>query len=261
MSTDASCREGWVMRTAIVTGATSGIGYATALALAGAGYRVVACGRDPERGAALAARLHETVGGGEFTRLDLTAPEAPQALVDSAEGRTGRLDVLVNNAGEHLLADVGELADADFDRLMDINVRVPVRLTRAALPLLRGHGGGVVVNVASEAGIVAVPGQVAYNVSKAALVMFTKSLAADHAHENVRAVSVCPGTTRTPLVERAIASAPSPEDHERRLAGGRPAGRLGKPEEIASAVVYAAGDTAGFLTGSEIVIDGGYTSV
>lgn len=249
------------MRTAIVTGATSGIGHATALALAGSGHHVVACGRDPERGAALAARLEDTAGSGEFAELDLTAPEAADALVDRAARRTGRIDVLVNNAGEHLLATVEELTDADYDRLMDINLRVPVRLTRAALPLLREHGGGVVVNVASEAGIVAVPGQVAYNVSKAALVMFTKSLAADHARENVRAVSVCPGTTRTPLVERAIASAPSPEDHERALASGRPAGRLGEPEEIASAVVYAAADSAGFLTGSEIVIDGGYTSV
>jgi NAD(P)-dependent dehydrogenase (short-subunit alcohol dehydrogenase family) len=249
------------MRTAIVTGASSGIGAATALALAEAGHYVIACGRDPERGAAATAPLRRTDGGGEFIALDLTAPDAPNALVDRAAQRTGRLDVVVNNAGEHLLATLEELGDADYDRLMDVNVRVPFRLTRAALPLLRDQDGGVVVNVASEAGLVAVPGQIAYNVSKAALVMFTKSLAADHARDKVRAVSICPGTTRTPLVERAIAAAPSPEDHERALASGRPAGRLGEPEEIAAAVVYAVGENAGFLTGSEIVIDGGYTSL
>jgi NAD(P)-dependent dehydrogenase (short-subunit alcohol dehydrogenase family) len=122
-------------------------------------------------------------------------------------------------------------------------------------------GGGVVVNVSSEAGIAAVPEQVAYNVSKAALLMLTQSIAVDYADDGIRAVSICPGTTRTALVEEAIASAADPQAHESWLASARPAKRLGRPEEIAAAIVFAASDDAGYMTGSHLVIDGGYTAV
>jgi NAD(P)-dependent dehydrogenase (short-subunit alcohol dehydrogenase family) len=108
---------------------------------------------------------------------------------------------------------------------------------------------------------VAVPGQAAYNVTKAGLVMLTRSIAVDHAADGIRSVAICPGTTRTPLVERAIASAADPGAHERTLAETRPAGRLGTPEEIAAAIVFAASEQASFMTGTEIVVDGGYTAV
>jgi NAD(P)-dependent dehydrogenase (short-subunit alcohol dehydrogenase family) len=142
-----------------------------------------------------------------------------------------------------------------------VNLRVPFLLARAAIPALVAAGGGVIVNVASEAGLVAVPGQVAYNVSKAGLVMLTRSIAADHAADGVRAVSICPGTTATPLVRNAIAAAADPEAHERRLASSRPANRLGTPEEIAEAIAFAVDPAVRFMTGSELVIDGGYTAI
>jgi NAD(P)-dependent dehydrogenase (short-subunit alcohol dehydrogenase family) len=123
-----------------------------------------------------------------------------------------------------------------------------------------GDRGGVVINVASEAGLVAVPGQVAYNVTKAALIMLSRSIAVDHATAGIRAVSVCPGTTRTPLVDAAIAAADDPAAHERELEQRRPLRRLGTPEEIAAAIVFAASPGAAFMTGSELVIDGGYTA-
>ena len=144
---------------------------------------------------------------------------------------------------------------------MATNLRAAFMLARAAIPRLRDAGGGVVVNVASEAGLVAVPNQVAYNVSKAALVMLTKSIAADHAVDGIRAVSVCPGTTRTPLVEEAIHAAADPAAHEEWLASSRPARRVGPPEAIAAAIVVAAGDAAAYMTGCELVVDGGYTAV
>jgi hypothetical protein len=126
---------------------------------------------------------------------------------------------------------------------------------------MRRGGGGVIVNVSSEAGLVAIGGQALYNVSKAALVMLTKSIAVDHAADRIRAVTVCPGTTRTPLVERAIGSSPEPQETERALEASRPAGRLGDPGEVASAIVYAVSEGAAFMTGTEIVVDGGYTAV
>jgi NAD(P)-dependent dehydrogenase (short-subunit alcohol dehydrogenase family) len=248
------------MRTALVTGATSGIGRAAALALGDAGWWVLAGGRDPERGAEVAAELTKRTGG-EFAAADLAADGAAEHLVDRAVDATGRLDLAVYSAGIHFLAGVEDTDAGDYDRLMAVNLRGAVLLARAAVPAMRASGGGVIVNVSSEAGLVAVPGQVAYNVSKAGLLMLTRSIAVDHARDGIRAVSVCPGTTRTPLVEQAIQSAPDPEAHERWLASSRPAGRLGVPEEIAAAIVFVAGDQASFMTGSEIVVDGGYTAV
>jgi NAD(P)-dependent dehydrogenase (short-subunit alcohol dehydrogenase family) len=169
--------------------------------------------------------------------------------------------VLVNNAGIHFLATIEDTDPSRLDKLMEVNLRGAMLLSRAAIPVMRRSGGGVIVNVSSEAGVVAVPGQVAYNVSKAALLMLTKSIAVDHADDGIRSVSICPGTTRTPLVEAAIKSAENPEEHEDWLASSRPAKRLGTEEELARAIVFVASDAVPYMTGSEIVIDGGYTAV
>lgn len=245
------------MKTAIVTGATSGIGRAAAIALGRAGWSVMVAGRDEPRGRAVV----EALGGeADLFAVDLKEPGAPERLVDLTLERWGRLDLLVNNAGIYSRGAVADISGNDYDRLMGLNLRAAVLLAGAAVRAMRAGEGGVIVNVSSEAGIVAVPGQVLYNVSKAGLIMLTKSIAVDHAKDGIRAVTVCPGTTRTPLVEEAIASAPDPAEHERVLASSRPANRLGKPEEIASAIVYAASEEAAFLSGTEIVVDGGYTA-
>lgn len=244
-------------KAAVVTGATSGIGRAAATALAEAGWWVLANGRDEERGREVGADLGER---GEFAPGDLTTGGMPEALIERAE-RSAPLGLLVNCAGIHFLAGLSDTDPQRWDELMALNVRAAVMTARAAIPAMRTAGGGVIVNVSSEAGLVAVPGQVAYNVSKAALLMLTQSIAVDHAREGIRAVSICPGTTRTALVEDAIASAPDPQAHERWLASARPANRLGRPEEIAAAIVFAASDEVSYMTGSHLVIDGGYTAV
>lgn len=248
------------MRSAIVTGATSGIGRAAALALGDDGWWVLANGRDEVRGAEVAHEL-EGRAGGRFMAADVAVETAPEELVRAAVDATERLDLVVYSAGTHFLATVEKTEVAAYDLLMATNLRGAVLLARAAIPAMRASGGGVIVNVASEAGLVAVPGQVAYNVSKAGLVMLTRSIAVDHAEDGIRAVAICPGTTRTPLVERAIAAAADPVAHEHWLAASRPANRLGRPEEIAAAIVFAAGNATPFMTGSEIVIDGGFTAV
>jgi NAD(P)-dependent dehydrogenase (short-subunit alcohol dehydrogenase family) len=246
--------------TALVTGATSGIGRAAALALTDGGWWVVATGRDATRGAQVADEL-ERRDAGAFVACDLTDAGAAEALVAEVVSLRGGLRALVNNAGVHFL-DTTETTDpGDYARLMDLNVRAAFDLCRAAIPVLRAGGGGVIVNVASEAGLVAVPGQVAYNMSKAALIMLSRSLAVDHADDGIRAVSVCPGTTRTPLVEQAITGADDPAAHERTLADTRPARRLGSVDEIAAAIAFCCSDDVAFMTGSELVIDGGYTAV
>jgi NAD(P)-dependent dehydrogenase (short-subunit alcohol dehydrogenase family) len=247
-----------VSRVAIVTGATTGIGRAAALALGDAGWWVLAGGRDEGRGRSVEEEL-ERRSGGEFLAGDLTTEGIPERLVERARA-AGILAVVVNNAGIHFLATVPDTSPEAYDELMATNLRAAVLLSRAAIPVLRENGGGVIVNVSSEAGVVAVPGQAAYNISKAGLLMLTKSIAVDHAQDGIRAVSICPGTTRTALVEAAIASAPDPAAHERWLATARPAGRLGAPEEIAAAILFAVGKGAMYMTGSELVIDGGYTA-
>lgn len=249
-----------VRSTALVTGATSGIGRAAALALADGGWWVVATGRDADRGAQVGNALRRR-DVGTFLACDLTDAGAAEALVGEVVAVRNGLGALVNNAGVHFLDTTETTSPDDYARLMDLNVRAAFDLCRAAIPVLRAGGGGVIVNVASEAGLVAVPGQAAYNMSKAALIMLTRSLAADHARDGIRAVSVCPGTTRTPLVEQAIAGADDPPAHERALADTRPARRLGTVDEIAAAITFCCSDDVAFMTGSELVIDGGYTAV
>ena len=255
LSRDEAVDRGRVL---LLTGGTRGIGAAALRVLVERDWYVVFTGRDEEAGKRLEADLANACW---FIPADLAAPHAAQRLVDGVLDGTGRLNALVNNAGVHTLGTTTETDDATWDALLAVNLRVPFLLARAAIPALVVAGGGVVVNVASEAGLVAVPGQVAYNVSKAGLVMLTRSIAADHAADGVRAVSICPGTTATPLVRNAIAAAADPEAHERRLASSRPANRLGTPEEIAEAIAFAVDPAVRFMTGTELVIDGGYTAV
>lgn len=248
------------MPTAVVTGATSGIGKAAALRLGDDGWWVLANGLDARRGAEVEKELGARAGGA-YLKADLTDDSVPARIVRAAMDATDRVDALVNCAGIHFLADLHQVEMADFDRLMAINLRAAVAMSRAVLSPMLDQGSGVIVNVSSEAGLVAVPNQVSYNISKAGMIMLTRSLAADHGAAGIRAVSVCPGTTRTPLVEEAIASAPDPEAHERMLSDTRPAKRLGEPEEIAEAIAFVASERVSYLNGTEVVIDGGYTVV
>lgn len=247
-------------RVVLVTGATSGIGRAAATALARDNWRVVAGGRDEARGVALVTELREAGFAGRFARCDLASPSGPLELVADVEASEGRLDALVYSAGVHQLADVVSMSMTDFDRIWTTNVRAATELAQRSIPVMARTGGGVIVNVASEAGLVAVPGQAAYNISKAAMIMLTKCIAVDHAADGIRAISVCPGTTRTPLVDDAIAAAADPSGHERMLASSRPANRLGTVDEIAEAIAFAVRDEVAFMTGTELVIDGGYTA-
>jgi NAD(P)-dependent dehydrogenase (short-subunit alcohol dehydrogenase family) len=245
------------LKVALVTGATSGIGRAAAEALSAAGWWVMVAGRDESRARDTVAAL---TGPGGHVVADLAHDDAPVRLVEATLSEAGRLDALVNNAALYTQGDVAELEDSDLDTLLAVNLRAAIRLAGLAVRHMGRNGGGVIVNVSSEAGLVAVPGQVAYNVTKAGLVMLTRCIAVDHAADGVRAVSVCPGTTRTPLVDAAIERAADPAAHERRLADSRPAQRLGTPGEIAAAIAFAASEEASFMTGTEIVVDGGYTA-
>jgi NAD(P)-dependent dehydrogenase (short-subunit alcohol dehydrogenase family) len=241
---------------AIVTGASSGIGRASALRLGSAGWRVLAVGRD-ERALADVCRQIEQ-GGGHAVRLvaDVTAADAPARIVDRAVSEWDGVDGLVNAAGIIASASVTDATDEGWDTMMDLNVRAPFRLIRQAAPALAARRGAV-VNVSSVAGLRAFPGLVAYSVSKAAIDQLTRCAALDFAPKGVRVNAVNPGVVVTSLHRRGgmdEARYAAFLEHSRTT---HPLGRPGTPEEIADLIVFLLGPASGWITGETIAIDGG----
>ena len=241
-------------RVALITGAGSGIGLATARLLAAGGQTVVLVGRRAELLDEAAAAI--TAGGGAALALtaDLAERDAPSRIVAEVMERTGRLDVLVNNAASYKLRDVAELTLDDFDDHMAVNLRAPYFLVQAALPALRASPAAVVVNVSSAAAIMYRRGQTVYGLTKAALEHLTMNLAAELAPDGIRVVAVRPGPVATKLHARAVAD---PEARLRAIAAMVPLGRLGTPEEVARWIGHLVHPQAAWVTGTVISVDGG----
>jgi NAD(P)-dependent dehydrogenase (short-subunit alcohol dehydrogenase family) len=240
------------MRVAIVTGASRGIGAATAAALAKGGAAVVLAARSVDDLKAVAAAIHAAGGEAMVVRTDATDLAQLDALVEATLARYGHLDVLVNNAGLLPTAVRSErMAVSDWRHAFDLNVTAPWYLACRAKEAMVTGGGGVVVNVSSTASLYPSVGFSAYNASKAALSMLTRTLALEWAAEGIRVVGVAPGKVDTALVAPIIAFA---ERHDLPL---NPLGRIGRPEEIADFIAYLASDRASFVTGSIVTIDGG----
>jgi NAD(P)-dependent dehydrogenase (short-subunit alcohol dehydrogenase family) len=247
-------------RCALVTGAASGIGRATALAFAAAGARVVLADIDQAAGAALAAGIAAQGGEAEFVRTDVADAAQVDALVARAVARFGRIDCAFNNAGieeeHHKLADSDE---ALYDRMMAINVKgVWLCMRRQIAQMLAQGDGGVIVNTASVAGLVGAPRHAIYAASKHAVVGLTKSAAAEYGKKGIRINSVCPGVIRTPMLERALQRDPG---WEQGLVALHPIGRLGEVGDVVSAVLWLCSDGAAFVTGHQLVVDGAMTVV
>ncbi len=244
----------------VVTGAAVGIGQAALMAFAREGARVVLVDRDRERGQALVNDLQRDGYEALAVGADVSNENDVQAMIRQVVDRWDRLDVLVNNAGVYMQGDVTQTSLEDWERILRINVTGAFLCSKYAAPVMIAQKRGVIVNVASEAGLVGIQGQVAYNVSKGAMIALTRSCAVDLAGHGIRVNSVCPGTTATPLVEAAVNRADDPAAARRHLEQIRPANRLGTPEEIASAILYLASDEAAYATGAILSIDGGYTA-
>ncbi len=244
----------------VVTGAAVGIGQAALMAFAREGARVVLVDRDRERGQALVNDLQRDGYEALAVGADVSDENDVRATIRQVVDRWNRLDVLVNNAGVYMQGDVTQTSLDDWERILRINVTGAFLCSKYAAPVMIAQKRGAIVNVASEAGLVGIKGQVAYNVSKGAMIALTRSCAVDLAGHGIRVNSVCPGTTATPLVEAAVNRADDPAAARRHLEQIRPANRLGTPEEIASAILYLASDEAAYATGAILSIDGGYTA-
>lgn len=241
--------------TAVVTGASSGIGRAIAEALAEAGANLVLVGRDASRLQETAALVQARGVKAELVSVELTAEDAPRTIVDAAVKRFGGLNILVNCAGifEPMPFDTQPLAS--FDRQMAINVRVPFALTQAALPYLKPNGA--VVNISSIAGYAGFPLSAAYCATKGAVELMTRALGTELGPLGVRVNCVAPGNIRTPMNAHQFASS---REYEKSLEDRTPLGRIGEAEDIAAAVVYLASPAAKFVNGASWLVDGGWAA-
>lgn len=242
----------------VVTGAEKGLGKGMAEAFAKCGAKVVIVGFDEEEGKKAETEIN-AYGQAYFAKADITNEEEVGKLPDIIENVFGLTDVLVNNAGIIVKGAITEVAMDAWDKVMNVNVRGTILMTNALIQHMLKKQSGVIINISSEAGIVAFAGQVAYNVSKAAVLHLAKSIAIDYADQGIRANVVAPGTTFTPLVENVLKNSADPDAA---MAGwtDRPLHRLGKIDEIAAAVLCMASDDLGYATGSVLSIDGGRTA-
>ena len=244
-------------KVALISGAARGIGAAIARQCAVEGAVVLIGDVLETLGQATAAEITAMGGAAHFIRLDVTQEGDWAAAVSAAETQHGGLHILVNNAGTGAPGKVEEVALAEWQRVMDVNATGVFLGTKAAIPALRRSGGGSIVNMSSQLGLVGVDNSSPqYQASKGAVRLFTKTTAIQYAAEGIRANSVHPGPIATPRTAERRAD---PEIYALTISR-IPLGRYGEPEEIAYGVVYLASDEAAFITGSELVIDGGWTA-
>ncbi|MEV6826652.1 SDR family oxidoreductase [Amycolatopsis sp. NPDC051102] len=240
--------------TALVTGGTSGIGRATAVALAGLGAHVVLSGRDAGRGAEVVETIRAAGGKADFVAAELTDAASARSLADRAREVGGPIDVLVNNAGIFPTGPTADFPEADFDAVFATNVKVPFFLVAALAPEMAARGRGAIVNVSTMVALRGMAGMAVYGASKAAVELMTKAWAAEFGPSGVRVNAISPGPTRT---EGTAAFGDGLDE----LAAAGPAGRVAAPEEMAAAITFLVTGGSSFVQGAILPVDGGRAAV
>jgi NAD(P)-dependent dehydrogenase (short-subunit alcohol dehydrogenase family) len=245
----------------VISGGTSGIGLAAAEQFARQGAAVMVAGRSADKGEAAVSSLLRHARHAAYVRTDVCDEAQVENLVAETLGTFGRLDVLVNSAGIIRRTLLTELEQAEWDTILDINLRGVYLVCKHALQPMLEQGHGSVVNVASYLGAHGARETTpAYNAAKAGVVALTRSLALQVGPQGIRVNAVCPGFVVTPLNEHIIRDAPDPAAKEREMARPYPLGRLGRPQDVAAAILFLASDEASWITGASLLVDGGLTA-
>ena len=243
-------------KVALISGGARGQGAVEAKLFASEGASVVIADILDDEGRQVEAEIAESGGDATYVHLDVTSESQWNDAVSAAVERYGKLDILVNNAGILIRAGVEDTTEEDWDRIMDINAKGVFLGTKAAIPAMREAGGGSIINISSVAGLQGSPGAAAYSSTKGAVRILTKSTAIQYALEGIRCNSVHPGLIYTDMTRETLDTPEGDRDWRARV----PIGRLGVSEDVAKGVMFLASDESSYMTGSELVIDGGMTA-
>jgi NAD(P)-dependent dehydrogenase (short-subunit alcohol dehydrogenase family) len=247
-------------KTALITGASAGIGRACALAFAREGARIAALARRQDPLEALAAEIARQGGEALALTADVTRANEIDRAVTAAVDRFGPFQILVNSAGIPFIGTAESTTEAEWNRVLAVNLTGTFLVSRAAVPVMRRAGGGSIVNLGSVYGLVARRERAAYAASKGGVTLLTQAMALDHAAEGIRVNCICPALVETELMQRIFEGTPDPAAARRAREAELPLGRLGKPEDVAALALYLASEESGWMTGAAIPLDGGLTA-
>ena len=247
-------------KVALITGGSSGIGKASALLFAEEGARVAIAARDKASGEEALNLLRKRGPGALFIPTDVAKLEDCRNAVETTLRAFGGIHILFNNAGMALVKPLHETTEAEWDTIMDTNLKSIFRMSKLVIPHMIEQGGGSIINTGSQLSFVAAPNFAAYLATKGAIVNLSRAMAVDYAKHKIRVNTLCPGAVATPLLLRQFQGTDGPQGTLDQLAALHPMGRIGQPEELAPAALYLASDDSSFVTGSALMVDGGYTT-